>query len=238
MHFHLPKPLHNWREFVGEVGIIVIGVLIALGGEQLVERWHWQQKVAETIEDLDGELRRNAVNAYDWLTIAPCVDARLAAIDAALTAARQTGRITPTAPLNPPLVVMLEDTWLNARALQVTNHLKREQVARYSRLFFYPRQLSISILELHKEAAELRSLNAGISPISSDEVGAYQRQVGRVYELLERVELGETLLLRRLKSHGISLTQGEMDEILATNRAWAGECVAKPNPNRQFTPGT
>ena len=37
MHFHLPKPLHGWREFVGEVGIIVIGVLIALGAQQVVE---------------------------------------------------------------------------------------------------------------------------------------------------------------------------------------------------------
>ena len=29
MHFHLPKRLHSWREFVGEIGIFVIGVLIA-----------------------------------------------------------------------------------------------------------------------------------------------------------------------------------------------------------------
>jgi hypothetical protein len=28
MHFHLPKPLHGWRAFAGEVGIIVVGVLI------------------------------------------------------------------------------------------------------------------------------------------------------------------------------------------------------------------
>lgn len=27
MDFHLPKPLHGWREFVGEVAIIVLGVL-------------------------------------------------------------------------------------------------------------------------------------------------------------------------------------------------------------------
>ena len=40
MHFHLPKPLHGWREFAGEVGIIVIGVLIALGAEQVVETLH------------------------------------------------------------------------------------------------------------------------------------------------------------------------------------------------------
>jgi hypothetical protein len=25
MHFHLPKPLHGWRVFAGEVGIIVLG---------------------------------------------------------------------------------------------------------------------------------------------------------------------------------------------------------------------
>ena len=40
MHFHLPKPLHGWREFAGEVGIIVIGVLIALGADQLLNDWH------------------------------------------------------------------------------------------------------------------------------------------------------------------------------------------------------
>lgn len=37
VHFHLPKPLHGWREFLGEEGIIVFGVLIALGAEQIVE---------------------------------------------------------------------------------------------------------------------------------------------------------------------------------------------------------
>ena len=36
MHFHLPKPLHGWREFAGEVGVIVLGVLIALGALALV----------------------------------------------------------------------------------------------------------------------------------------------------------------------------------------------------------
>ena len=46
MHVHLPKPLHGWREFLGEVGIIVVGVLIALGAEQVVETLHWRSAVA------------------------------------------------------------------------------------------------------------------------------------------------------------------------------------------------
>ena len=33
MYVQLPKPLHGWRQFAGEVGIIVLGVLIALGAQ-------------------------------------------------------------------------------------------------------------------------------------------------------------------------------------------------------------
>lgn len=32
MLFRLPQPLHGWREFVHEVIIVVIGVLLALAG--------------------------------------------------------------------------------------------------------------------------------------------------------------------------------------------------------------
>ena len=46
MLFDLPKPLHGWRALFGEVGIIVIGVLIALGAEQVVEGVH-ERNVAE-----------------------------------------------------------------------------------------------------------------------------------------------------------------------------------------------
>lgn len=55
MHIHLPKPLHGWREFVGEVGIIVIGILIALGGEQVVEKIHHRSQVREMTEKLRAE---------------------------------------------------------------------------------------------------------------------------------------------------------------------------------------
>lgn len=55
MHFHLPKPLHGWREFVGEVGIIVLGVLIALGAEQIIDDIRWHQKVERTKAELNAD---------------------------------------------------------------------------------------------------------------------------------------------------------------------------------------
>jgi hypothetical protein len=47
MHFHLPKPLHGWRAFAGEVGIIVVGVLIALAAEQMVGWIHERDDMRE-----------------------------------------------------------------------------------------------------------------------------------------------------------------------------------------------
>ncbi|HWC55911.1 MAG TPA: hypothetical protein VG434_02960, partial [Sphingomicrobium sp.] len=65
MHFHLPKPLHGWREFAGEVGIIVVGVLIALGAEQVVEEWRWHRQVGEANLAFRTELGIGASDAYE-----------------------------------------------------------------------------------------------------------------------------------------------------------------------------
>ncbi|HEV2595224.1 MAG TPA: hypothetical protein VGU01_08515 [Sphingomicrobium sp.] len=77
MHFHLPKPLHGWREFAGEVGIIVIGVLIALGAEQLVEDLHWKHQLKEERAALDDEVGANWAAMSARQVIQPCVDRRL-----------------------------------------------------------------------------------------------------------------------------------------------------------------
>ena len=45
MDIHRPKYVHGWRELLKEIGIIVIGVVIALGAEQVVESLHWMYQV-------------------------------------------------------------------------------------------------------------------------------------------------------------------------------------------------
>ena len=78
MHFHLPKPMHGWREFVGEIAIIVIGVLIALGAEQVVEAAHWRDEVRTFREAVDHELGRNIEIYANVIAQRPCVDRNLA----------------------------------------------------------------------------------------------------------------------------------------------------------------
>ena len=77
MHFRLPKPLHGWREFAGEVGIIVIGVLIALGAEQLIEDLHWRNEVAGLRNVLKDELSYD-LGTYPYRAKQEaCISARL-----------------------------------------------------------------------------------------------------------------------------------------------------------------
>ena len=45
MEIHRPKPWHNLRELAKEVGVIAIGIAIALSGEQAIEWLHWRQSL-------------------------------------------------------------------------------------------------------------------------------------------------------------------------------------------------
>jgi hypothetical protein len=73
VHFHVPKPLHGWREFVGEVGIIVLGVLIALGAEQMVEGIHDRHLASLAQGDIRAELAYDAAFAAERVAIGDCV---------------------------------------------------------------------------------------------------------------------------------------------------------------------
>lgn len=78
LDIHRPKPVHSWRELVGEIGVIVIGVLIALGGEQAVEALHWAHVVHESEAAMRLELRRDDLpQAYTRDAITPCLAAQL-----------------------------------------------------------------------------------------------------------------------------------------------------------------
>jgi len=93
MHFHLPKPLHGWRGFIGEVGIIVVGVLIALGAEQLVEAAHARERAANADNAIRNELGFNLGRLQSRMNIHACVERRLTEIQALLHKAADNPRI-------------------------------------------------------------------------------------------------------------------------------------------------
>ena len=143
MRFPLLKPVHGWRAFAGEVGIIVIGVLIALAAQQAVETWRWQQDVERTREDLDDQILYNVALGAERIAVNRCLRERLQLLGAAV--AKTNGQWTPLPPVGTslfkptlPLVyrapnrIFTTDVWEQAKANGVLSHMAPKDVQTYS----------------------------------------------------------------------------------------------------------
>lgn len=136
MHFHLPKPLHGWRAFLGEVGIIVLGVLIALGAEQVVEALHWRAEMNGERQALYSEAREN-IGSVRWRQrLQPCIDARLAQLDAILHAHAVGRTIALQRPVGRPVTSFMSNTaWQVALSSQAVSHMSLAQKLAFARAF-------------------------------------------------------------------------------------------------------
>lgn len=82
MHIHRPKPLHGLRELAVEIGVIVIGVLIALFAEQTVERLDWAHKVDIANAAMTEEITKDdGPEIYQRVSMDRCLRARLDEIE-------------------------------------------------------------------------------------------------------------------------------------------------------------
>ncbi len=77
MEIHRPKAAHSWREFLIEIGTIVIGILIALSLEQAVEALHEHSLAREAREAIDAEMQVDLDRVAYRLSQQACVDKRL-----------------------------------------------------------------------------------------------------------------------------------------------------------------
>jgi len=94
MDIHKPHAAKSWREFAVEIGTIVVGILIALSLEQLVETLREHRATAEAREAVRGEVAADLSLMQLRMDEQACVDRRLGELAAILAAARE-GRPYP-----------------------------------------------------------------------------------------------------------------------------------------------
>lgn len=98
----IPTPLNGWRAFAGEVGVIVLGVLLALGAQQVVEDINVRSDVRELRRTIDHEIGLN-LYVYQVRSLgSACNETRIKELIAWVEAAREgqaLPAIVPDAPL-------------------------------------------------------------------------------------------------------------------------------------------
>jgi hypothetical protein len=136
MHVHLPKPLHGWRAFVGEVGIIVLGVLIALAAQQFVEDVQWKHDVEFERKALRSEARDMLGAIAERGLQQDCVDRRLKDIATLLESHASGQPIQVVGQVGRPTrVSATRGSWPIALAGQTLLHMPQEEQLAYSSAF-------------------------------------------------------------------------------------------------------
>jgi len=129
MDIHKPKPVHGWRELASEIGVVVIGIVIALTGEQIVENLHWHERVSEAYEGLSVELGEDLGQAQERLQQSPCVEHRLDQLADTVEDAARTGRLPPMgAPGIPAFRTWDSGVWQSAISAQTVTHMDRKKL--------------------------------------------------------------------------------------------------------------
>lgn len=159
MQVHIPKPLHGWREFAGEVGVIVLGVLIALGAEQLVQAMHERSIANEAREDVRRELARDLAYLSTREATEPCLKRRFLELQTIIGNAKPDGTFPRPRWVGRPQFWSLETVrWDAAAQGRRAALLPPNEMAHYSSIYT---QLRIAIAEMATEQgdwARLRSL--------------------------------------------------------------------------------
>jgi hypothetical protein len=159
MRIRPPKPLHGWRAFVGEVGVIVLGVLIALGASQALEAWQWQQQVKLARQSFKDELGAVSQAAYIRLAEQSCISSRLTDIQKKLREPGASWQPMDTNAVSPTIEAMITtEGWSNALASGTLNHLGYGQSVHLSNAYAAARQFAADQREEGELIAKLEPI--------------------------------------------------------------------------------
>ena len=136
MDIHKPGPIHGWRDFIKEIGSIVLGVSIALAAEQGVEWWHWQHELRETRQALKTELAR-AVGSFQYdAAMQDCSNRRLDELSQWLDHSQPGDRLAMVRPIGQPMgYSFLFGAWEVAKSGQAAWRMPLDEKLRFAHLY-------------------------------------------------------------------------------------------------------
>lgn len=182
----ISPPRMDWRTFLREIAIVVIGVLLALAGQQWADGARWRGAVADFRDAADKELAADLAAYRYRVDQSDCVDRRIAELRRWRDEAR-AGRFVPLGREigRPALITQRTSVW-NTRTGDLMAKIPIERRLAYSSLYD---ELANNDRQMADEREAWRSLSgfAAASALTNDDMI-------RLSELLYRVDTINTVL--------------------------------------------
>ena len=226
MEIHNPKPIHNWRDFLKEVGTIVLGVCIALAAEQGVEWLHWRGQVAEARSIIATELTGNLVGAISRVRAAECGERRLDELALILDQAAKTGSLPPMGDIGmPPRSTWPSGVWDSVVASQTATHFPRQLLANLAETykgFERLEEFSGREIEAWNELATMIGPGRRLDPASEADLRKALSEARATGRLMNNQSLN---VVGRIRDLRLPLSQDDLDR----------EAAAMKRPLASFT---
>jgi hypothetical protein len=227
MDSHEPKPLHDWRKIVGEVGIIVVGVLIALGLEQAVQSWEWRNKVHAAEQAMKREIFwDDGPQMYQRASIQPCINAQLDAIRAAAEGNGTRDQIAELiANLYVPFLTYDTVAHENATASDIATHMDKDRVSLWTQAYaMLPMVDRASAMESENSARLLAFKRTG-GPVTEAEAMELLQAVEAVRNDGRRMMAGISWTMTVMPKLGGKLDPERLATFMKNARDHYGNCV-------------
>ena len=232
VEIHKPKPWHGWREFAKEIVTIVIGVLIALSAEQVVEWLHHGEQATRAERAMRLELGEdNGPQAFGRVLIRHCLDRQLAQIQEGSTSATADELRAWTSTYSPPRRTWDTEAWKVVVASDVGNFMGAERLVEWSAAY---RMLPLLTETNYREgqlATEMRNALPPTGDISEADRQNLRRLVGALQFSNGWIASGSELLLSRARRLGAAVPVATQQDLLNRARALYGACVVTPDPS-------
>jgi hypothetical protein len=225
---HKPKHVGNWRELAGEVAIIVVGVLIALGAEQLVQRLEWRHKLHASEEAMRAELRDDdGPQAVIRAAMHPCVQQSLDAIRAgAEQGAPRDAMLRMIDGYKLPFLTWDSLAYQGAMASDVSTHLPTAAMQLWTSAYAVIPALDRANEREFQHMAQLRALSrtgGALSPAERDRmIEAVETLRGDELEMFTGIQV----LIPAMREAGVPAAAKPSQ--MAKLRERYGGCVAAP----------
>lgn len=135
MDIHKPHAAKSWREFLIEIGTIVLGILIALGLEQAVVGIRDGRSAAEADADIRSELSQNLGTAQARLTTEACMKRRMDEIAKILAQPLGTTLPKPLWIGRPQTWGLFDGQWQAAVSSGRASLLPQDRLAAYTNIY-------------------------------------------------------------------------------------------------------
>lgn len=202
------SPPHGWRPVLWELGIVTLGVLIALWAGELLSKYNWKGKAAAGEMALTGEAEYAGMVFAEQLTVAPCIIAQIDGLRAKAIAASDKRLDVPAIEtpaglgvIRSPVRTITTDAWTSLLNDGTSAHMKQ---SRESTTAQYYAMLGTWVV-IAQSARDLQdSLIVLSEPVPLDARGKYEtlRTLGQLRNQIALQSLKSKFLLAWLRDLG------------------------------------